>query len=133
MAKEKVCLFCGQSYQYCPNCREYDSYPKWMAEFDTERCHDLYTVISGYNLGLKTKDDVKMVLDKHNVTDYSIFSTKLQNKLRDMFPANNSKEIEVEAEGKIEEIQEDNKPQFASSRSRRSKKKIYTEEANTEE
>ena len=131
MAKERVCLFCGRSYQYCPNCREYDSYPKWMGEFDTEKCHDLYTVMSGYNLGLKTKEDVKTVLDKHNITDYSIFSSKLQEKLNNMFSVEIPKETEIEMSEETKEVEEEK--QVVPSRNRRSKRKVYVEGANTEE
>ena len=81
MSKERKCIFCGKGYQYCPNCKDYSSYPSWMFNFDTEKCRDLYKVIGGYNIGVRTIEDVKATLDKHGVTDYSIFPKALQEKL----------------------------------------------------
>ena len=98
MSKERNCIFCGKSYQYCPNCGEYNSLPKWMYNFDSEKCHDLYEVIGGYNIGKKTKEDIQQVLIKHNITDYSQFSQKLQNKLNMQYfnTVENSKIFESE-------------------------------------
>jgi L-rhamnose mutarotase len=82
MAKERKCLFCQNSYVYCGHCREYQKYPEWMALFDTEKCYDLYNAVGGYYAGINTIEDVKKALDKHNVTDYSIFSKGLQDKIK---------------------------------------------------
>ena len=82
MSKERTCIFCGKTYEYCPNCRNYSTYPTWMANFDTEKCHELYDVIAGYNIGIRTIEDVKATLDKYDVTDYSIFSKGLQDKIK---------------------------------------------------
>lgn len=81
MSKERKCLFCGKEYLYCPNCKDYSLYPTWMFNFDTEKCRDLYKTIGGYNIGVRTIEDVKATLDKHGVTDYSIFPKALQEKL----------------------------------------------------
>lgn len=156
MAKEKKCIFCGKSYIYCPSCKEYSKYPEWMASFDSERCHDLYEAIGGYNIGVKTKDDVKAVLDKHGIVDYSEFSEKLQNKLESMFSTTTvfsesaeesvsveesqpiieetvfSENITVEEPDQVEEV----KPveeKYNSQRNRRLRRKNYEKTANTEE
>ena len=81
MSKERTCIFCGQKYQYCPNCKDYSSEPAWKFNFDTEKCHDLYNVIAGYNIGNRSIEDVKTTLNKYNVTDYSIFPKAFQEKL----------------------------------------------------
>ena len=82
MARQRKCIFCGKSYQYCPNCGDDKRYPEWMFNFDTEKCRDLYEVLAGYNMEIKTVSDVKTVLDKYEVTDYSGFYPKLQEELR---------------------------------------------------
>ncbi len=160
MAKERNCIFCGKSYQYCPNCGEYNSLPKWMYNFDSEKCHDLYEVIGGYNIGKKTKEDIQQVLIKHNITDYSQFSQKLQNKLNTLFSSapvvkeetvvtetpvieenvivetqTTNQEVDVETPVVEETQAEESEPvqtEYKPRRTRRYHKK-YTEEANTEE
>ena len=95
MSKQRTCIFCGKEYQYCPNCKDYSSYPTWMFNFDTEKCRDLYNVMGGYNIGIRTIEDVKATLDKHGVTDYSIFPKALQEKL-------SGSSLEIKDEPKIE-------------------------------
>lgn len=159
MAKERECIFCGKSYLYCPNCKEYNKYPTWMASFDSEKCHDLYKVIGGYNIGVKTKEDVKAVLDKHNIIDYSEFSEKLQNKLTAMFkvttissPVEETSPIEDESiteeivipetvvvektklfENTVSEEPDQIDEKYNRQRSRRLRRKNYEKSANTEE
>lgn len=99
MAKLRRCIFCGNEYEYCNHCKDSAKYPEWKFNFDTEKCHDLYDVIAGYNMGIKTIEDVKSVLDKYEVTDYTIFSKKLQDKLNELVP---------QKEGKKDEEKKDN-------------------------
>lgn len=113
MSKERTCIFCGKTYQYCPNCRDFSSYPTWMANFDTEKCHDLYNVIAGYNIGVRKIEDVKSALDKYGVKDYSIFPKSFQEKLTDSV-FEKKEEITEEIKEDIkedvkEESKEDNK------------------------
>lgn len=124
MAKLRRCIFCGNEYEYCNHCKDSAKYPEWKFNFDTEKCHDLYDVIAGYNMGIKTIEDVKSILDKYEVTDYSIFSKKLQDKLNELVPQEEKKTEVVESEKK-----EDN---FVS---RKMKKNKYNFErrVNTEE
>lgn len=103
MSKQRTCIFCGKEYQYCPNCKDYSSYPTWMFNFDTEKCRDLYNVMGGYNIGIRTIEDVKATLDKHGVTDYSIFPKALQEKLSgSSLEIKDEPEIEVNDEPKVE-------------------------------
>lgn len=96
MAKERHCIFCGSTYEYCPHCGHYNNEPEWKFNFDSEKCHDLYEVIAGFNMGIKTIEDVKETLNKYNVTDYSIFSKKLQDALDKIVPQKEEEEPEVE-------------------------------------
>lgn len=141
MAKTRKCIACEREYKYCNNCREYASYPTWMAEFDTEACRDIFDVMSGYNMGILNEDKVKEVVDKHNITDFSIFKESIRTKLEDMFKPVVEEKIVVEepvVEDKVEVVEEEVKteeqPTYNSYRRRKyNKKKTNTEEANTEE
>lgn len=57
-----------------------------MMEFDNEVCKEVFNIISAYNMGIKTKDDVASVLYKYNVTDFSVFKESIRNKLNELFP-----------------------------------------------
>lgn len=121
MSQNRTCIFCGKEYQYCPNCRDYSSYPGWMINFDSEKCHDLYNVVAGYNIGIRKIEEVKATLDKYNVTDYSIFTKALQEKLSGV---SSEKKEEVSSEKK-EEVKEEVKEE-----SKEDKKESYQNKGN---
>lgn len=130
MSKVRECICCSKSYRYCGNCGEFAQYPSWMAEFDSEVCHEVFNVISGYNMGVMTKDDIKKVIDKFNIRDFSVFKDSISSKLNKLFPIEPVEEkseivIEVEeiAETSDEENIEEVKPEKSYSYKKNSKKK----------
>lgn len=56
------CLVCGSKYTYCPNCSEYDKFPRWMGIFCSENCHDIFDIANDYAHELMTKEDAKEAL-----------------------------------------------------------------------
>ena len=86
MAQERKCLCCGATYKYCPSCNKDSNKPAWMFNYDKESCKDLFNAISGYNMGIQTKDNVKTVLDKYNITDYGVYKESISKVLNDLFP-----------------------------------------------
>lgn len=129
MAKERKCIFCGSTYEYCNHCKNNDKYPAWMFNFDTEKCHDLYEVVAGYNMGIKTIEDVKSVLDKYEVSDYTIFSKKLQDKLNEVVPQKKEEKIEPE-KSQIPNKKENN---FKPREMKKNNKSKFERRVNTEE
>lgn len=83
MGKKRTCLSCGKEYEYCPNCGNYSKFPKWMTEFCSEECKDVFNVVSSFNMGLQTSEDVKAVIRKHNITDTTKFAGAIQKVLND--------------------------------------------------
>lgn len=133
MAKLRFCIFCQKSYSYCPSCSN-NSEPSWKFNFDSEKCHDLYDVIAGYNIGIKKIEDVKAVMDKYNVTDYSEYSEKLQNELKNL--NTNSEKVEETSEDKAKDDNaEESKPEHYNSYKSKKMNKRYNFERrdNTEE
>lgn len=101
MSKERKCLTCLTSYRYCSNCGEYSKYPRWMNEFDKESCKELFNAISGYNIGIMKKDDVKQVVDRYEIKDFSVYKESIANKLNELFPKEN-----IKSESVIESVEE---------------------------
>ncbi len=81
MSTERTCLFCGKQYSYCPNCRDYSKYPGWMNLYCSEKCHEVHTAIGGYNIGSRSIENVKEILNKYNVTDCPKISKDLKEQL----------------------------------------------------
>lgn len=88
MAKQRKCIFCGKTYEYCPHCNDYNKYPGWMDKFDSEECRDIYNAMCGYSIRTFTSEQVKEVLDKYNIKDYSKFSEVIRKRLNEILPTN---------------------------------------------
>lgn len=51
MAKKKFerqCTICSSTYQYCPNCSDFDRLPRWMDAYCSERCKEIYNIAAGF-------------------------------------------------------------------------------------
>ena len=117
MANTRKCLTCGKVYNYCPTCGKAADTP-WKKSYDTESCKSLFNVISGYNMGIKTKKDIKRVLDKYNITDYSRYVPNISSVLEELFSVKNNSfkknkkkylimDVEFNQEDKVEEENKD--------------------------
>ena len=83
MAEKRICLCCGKEYEYCPNCG--GSKTPWKVNYDTEACKELFNIVSAYNMNLVNEDKVKEVLDKHSITDFSVYKDSIRNLLNKLF------------------------------------------------
>lgn len=111
MAQLRRCLCCGKEYRFCTSCPN-GKKEGISAEFDTHECKDLFNVISGYNMGIFSKDKVQEVLNKHNISNYTKYNNSITNKLNELFSKEEVKSkqiVEVVKEAPIEEnvIEED--------------------------
>jgi len=75
MAKKKFerqCTICSSTYQYCPNCSDFDRLPRWMDAYCSERCKEIYNITAGFlNHWLKPEIEAarlsELTLDKEYV------------------------------------------------------------------
>ena len=81
MSKKRTCLCCGREYKYCPTCGADSSKPKWMKDFDTETCKDLFNAVSAIGMGLADKSALQRVVRKYQIKDYSIYKESIKNAL----------------------------------------------------
>lgn len=97
MANDKrICKTCGAEYRYCPTCAKYVNMPSWMWKCDTEECNELFDAISAYKMGIKDKNNIKNVLDKYGVKDYSKYTSSIQEVLNNLFPKKKTKVKDIE-------------------------------------
>lgn len=83
----RVCICCEKSFYFCPKCDKGKN-TGVSINFDTEECKELVNAISGYNMKILSKEAVKAVLDKHNITDYTKYKQSIQARLNELFPVN---------------------------------------------
>jgi hypothetical protein len=51
MSHERTCVVCGNEYQYCKRCRQFEHLPTWMFAYCSEPCKETYMVINKYEYG----------------------------------------------------------------------------------
>ena len=71
MAKGRICVTCGCTYQYCPNCLQDAKKPTWMFAFCSEPCKVVYDVITDYEAERISKDEAAERLQSINARSYS--------------------------------------------------------------
>lgn len=60
---KRKCLACGWEYEFCPTCGKETFL---SAGFNSERCRDIFGVVSAYNAGTKTLSDVTAVVERYS-------------------------------------------------------------------
>lgn len=90
---EKICIVCGEHYEFCLSCSRFDNKPRWMQIFHNENCHDLFTILNQYSHGdinvsqareklneldLSQKDNIKESLVKQIDEIYSLTSEEVE-------------------------------------------------------
>ena len=73
MRHERTCQICGEVYQYCPNCSDYDDQPRWRFMFDEENCLNIYSVLNEYKAGIIDAKAAKAKLDKLDMSKKNSF------------------------------------------------------------
>ena len=77
MAK-RTCYTCGNTYNYCPSCEGDRLKPKWMNNWDSEECKDVFNVLNNYDGENVKVSDVKAVFKKYGVKDFSKYKPGIQ-------------------------------------------------------
>lgn len=68
-AKDRTCFCCGKTYQYCPQCKEYDPTETWKFLVHSQKCLDVYNVWQAYRGKEMTKEEAANVLKALNVDE----------------------------------------------------------------
>lgn len=62
MANNRVCLCCGNAYEYCGTCRKNVNLPAWKNLFDTENCKEIFQIVSDYEQKAIDKEKAKKMI-----------------------------------------------------------------------
>lgn len=64
----RICLTCGNAYEYCGSCPTSLNLPVWKNIFDTESCKTVFETVSDYAQNVISKDVAKNKLSKCNTS-----------------------------------------------------------------
>ena len=109
----RICIICGKSYSYCPNCGEDVNKPSWYFIFDSQNCHDIYEVCTQYRdkkIDVKKAYELISKLDLSNIEDFvEVTKNQIKEIIRLNEEATNVKESVEKAEVKNETVKVANK------------------------
>lgn len=91
MANNRVCLCCGNAYEYCGTCRKNVNLPAWKNLFDTENCKDVFQIVSDYEQKAIDKERARKMISACDVT--KTFVPKIKKTLEEI-TAEPKKDIE---------------------------------------
>lgn len=77
----RKCLACGKEYDFCPRCEAGKETP-WMTTFDCVECREIFNVVSGYNMGILTLNDVQNTLKKLHIEDVTVYRDEIKDVLK---------------------------------------------------
>lgn len=93
MTNNRKCICCGKEYYFCNHCNSKGENTGISSDYDTDECKELSNAISGYTMKIWGKDNVKKVLDKYHITDYSKYKESVTSILNDLFSNNGFKSL----------------------------------------
>lgn len=69
MAKNnRKCLLCKDGYHYCPTCKDSKDAPKYLINFDSQNCKDIFDVLVKNSLGEMSDEDAKKAIGKLDIS-----------------------------------------------------------------
>ena len=78
MSDKRICVVCGSTYDYCPNCPRYDKLPRWKFNFDEENCMDIWSAVNDYRANTITKEQAIKILKSKDLSHLSTFNPKIK-------------------------------------------------------
>lgn len=83
--RDRKCLLCGETYQYCPTCTQDRIKPAWMAEFHSENCKNIFDIATRFNMQLLTKAEAKEAMEQCDLSNKDNFKDYVQHDLENIF------------------------------------------------
>lgn len=100
--KNRKCICCGATYEYCPTCGNGKLLPSWAIEFCSESCKTLWETATKFNLGMITKEVAQTELETLDLKPVEAYTKMLQKDIKNIFAA--TKEVKMHEVVKTKEF-----------------------------
>lgn len=80
--KKRTCYLCGEQYEYCPNCSEFQHLPYYMQTFHSENCKTIFQTCVDYNMKLITKKQAMNILSQCDLSQSDKFMESVRRDLK---------------------------------------------------
>lgn len=88
MANNRICLTCGNSYEYCGACPSGLNSPTWKNLFDEENCKDVFEIVSDYAQKTIFKETANRKLLKCDLSNTGKFKSNIQSLISEIMERN---------------------------------------------
>lgn len=104
--KDRICLCCGKTYQYCPSCKGYDPEKTWMFLVHDEKCLDVYNIWQQYRGKEIDKDTAAKALKALDVTEILKSGSPVVPVLKEILDIKDEVKEEIAEEKEVEKNEE---------------------------
>ena len=124
MAHERTCMMCGEKYQYCSHCDEYDSTETWKYLYHDKDCMAIGNIWYAYRGKEITKEQAKEQMNEYRKNLEKVFKhhSIAADEIREIFGVKLEEPKVEEKPESAEEVKKENeqkhqvKPQKQSSK-----------------
>lgn len=103
---KRICVACGNEYEYCPHCSKDAGKPMWMFSFDKEVCKVVYQSIGNFTQGCITFEEFDAKLSQYDLGDFSMFTDDIKEVLEKIYLDNKKIEVKEVVKDKTEKEEE---------------------------
>ena len=97
MTKERICLVCGRSYQYCGHCQGNKKIETWRNNYCSEDCRKIFNTCSNFEGRAISGEDAYKILIETNVNLENV-SSSVKNSVDKIMKYKPEKKSETEKE-----------------------------------
>lgn len=94
----RICVICGKSYSYCPNCGADAGKPTWYFTFCGENCKDIYNVCTQYRDKELSPTEAQAKIKKLDITNIDNFAEVTQTQIHEILDYKTFKPMETKVE-----------------------------------
>lgn len=80
----RTCIICGKEYSYCPHCGNGNKGETWRYLYDTEKCMEIFNVLSRYQFKHVNKDEAKSQLKDLKISKDMVFTDEIQKQINEI-------------------------------------------------
>lgn len=105
MEKNRICFACGEHYEWCNTCHDFNPTDSWKYLYDTEDCLAMSKIWYAYKGDEITKAEAKMLAEKHPETLEKVLKNNsvLAKAFQDICKEEKQEKVEQTVENKVDD------------------------------
>ena len=87
MAQKRICMMCGEEYEFCSHCNDFDPFESWKYLYHDEKCREIGHIWYAYRGDEISKEEAKKGMSeiKPNIDNVLQHTSIAANEIREIF------------------------------------------------